>query len=494
VVALLVTPVTAFVVVRTLNAEKEPTKPAPAEPKPVAKVPHKKPAAPTKQPQATDSKEEDPFVKSVKPDPGKQVTSTPPAESAKDTPPPSDTGKKDTVPPSADAGKKDPPPTPVRRVRPDKTGQFLIPDFSDFLNESPDKPPKAGSRDKGLVMPLEVVDFKDKTLAYRVRRLKLPERPARPLRVAVTPRQCDDMGSLLRTMGDGFRNFTEIDRTTLKSVEKLKHFDVIFLTCSILENWGNDTSQALRKFVEDGGTLYASDFRYNLVVAAFPEYGVPSPPGAGIEQTVLADVTNADLKRYLGKAKLPLRFDMDAWHPAAFDRDRTLTLIDGTYRATDGSTQSSPLLVKFRHGLGVVIFTSFHNAKQNNALEKKLLEYLVMSVVNARAEAHVTDLMVQAGFSPQALQSSQASAKQAGPTRTYRHTKGGLQVAVGFNEGARLRLMLVAPDGKKVEYEDGGTFLVEVPDAAAGEWRYSVRAVNVPFDHFPYVVAVAKTR
>jgi hypothetical protein len=103
--------------------------------------------------------------------------------------------------------------------------------------------------------------------------------------------------------------------------------------------------------------------------------------------------------------------------------------------------------------------------------------------------------MVQAGFSPLNLQSLNVSAMKSTPDKTYRHEKGGLQVGVGFNDlGAKLRLTLTGPDGKKIEHEDEGTFLVEVPNAAPGQWHYSVRAAAVPFEHFPLVLAVGKTK
>jgi hypothetical protein len=351
-------------------------------------------------------------------------------------------------------------------------------------------------RDGNFMLPLEVVDFDSAKLAYKVRRLKLP-RTTRPrhLRLALTPPRCDDMGRLLRTLGEGF-HYTDLSNNDLRSPARLRQFDVLFVTCSWDENWGEGTLKAVRAFVARGGTLYASDMRYNLVAAAFPEYaGTTEAGSAGIAQTVEAEVTDPDLRRHLGRARLPLHFDMDAWQPATFEPTRTLSFVEGTYRATNGTVRRAPLLVRFRHEAGVVVFTSFHNAKQNGALEKKLLEYLVLSLVNARSETTARELMLGAGFSTLDMQNLRLAPRQTTPPRAYRHAGGGLQVAVGFHDlGARLRLTLTAPDGRKIEHEEAGTFLVEVPAAAAGAWRFQVTAASVPFPNFPAVLAVGKAR
>jgi hypothetical protein len=349
-------------------------------------------------------------------------------------------------------------------------------------------------KDYALIAPLEIVDF-DKGRKYKVSRLKLLDtRRDTALRLAVTPKHCDDMGSLLRSLGEGFR-YTALPNKALASLDRLRHFDVVFLTCSYEENWGPETTSALREYVKIGGTLYASDLRYGLVTATFPEFQSSDTVVAGVQQSLVADVIDADLRRQLGRAKLPLHFDMDAWQPAAFDRAKCTIYLQGSYRSSDGASHQAPLLLKFRHGAGAVVFTSFHNARQTSALERKLLEYLVLSVVNARAEAVVSALITQAGFAPEDLQSMQVSPKQAMPARTHQHKNGNLQVGLGFNNlGAKLRLVITAPDGQKLEHADTATFLVEIPKAPPGTWRYQVVAEAVPFAHFPCVLAVGKTR
>ncbi len=73
--------------------------------------------------------------------------------------------------------------------------------------------------------------------------------------------------------------------------------------------------------------------------------------------------------------------------------------MEGNYYAQDGGKPIlARLLVKFRSGEGNVVFTSFHNAAQNNELERKLLKYLVFTAITAKQESKVNDLLLKEGF------------------------------------------------------------------------------------------------
>ncbi len=67
-----------------------------------------------------------------------------------------------------------------------------------------------------------------------------PAAPAEPLRLAVTPRQYDDMGKLLLQLGSGF-HYTDISLDDLLDISKISKYDVIFLTCGAFpEDWALD--------------------------------------------------------------------------------------------------------------------------------------------------------------------------------------------------------------------------------------------------------------
>lgn len=344
-----------------------------------------------------------------------------------------------------------------------------------------------------LMMPIEMAKIEDGVLPYRLRRLQLAEDQPKRLRLAITPVAHDDVGSVLRKMGAGYRA-TTMRRQDLMSLESLKKHDVVFLTCADL--YANDFLAALplRKFVEQGGTLYASDLCGDLVLAAFPEFRAPAPCLPGVPQSIDAGVVDPGLRSHLGRKSISLNFDAPDWRPAAFDPSMVTVCLRGVYRNNFGQAVSAPLMVQFRVGQGTVIFTSFHHTKNDSALVQKLLDYLVFASVNARSEARVRDLMQRSRFAPQDLRPIALTTGKV-THATHEHQVGDLQIALGFeNLGAKLKLTLRSPSGRIVEHEDQGLYLIEIPAAEPGLWRYTVTPVELPYANFPILVAVGTAK
>ena len=168
------------------------------------------------------------------------------------------------------------------------------------------------------------------------------------------------------------------------------------------------------------------------------------------------------------------------------------TYLRGNYKSQDGTTKSAPLLVKFPLQDGAVVFTSFHNEKQNNEKEMKLLRYLVFSAVTAKVESQVAQTMLRGGFSPAKKNLFSTSSGEPSVTQTYQCTKAtDLQFVLGFqNQGANLRLTVVGPNGEHHEKEGTSTLTIDVPAAKDGPWKYTVTAIKVPNANFPFTVTV----
>ena len=342
--------------------------------------------------------------------------------------------------------------------------------------------------------------------------------PVRKLRLGVTPsgQAFDDMGRLLDSLGEGYR-YQKFPLEDLLDKNKMAEFDVIFLTCSgVPVAWLGakigpgerlDTEayepnekalkpvyESLNQFVSRGGTLYASDLHYTLVARAFPDYARPDQAQRGVkDQKVNAQVVDPGLRELIG-GEMPLQFDMEGWYPAAFAGEKLTTYLRGTYRPQMGEPRQAAFLVKFPYHDGTVIFTSFHNEKQNSETELKLLRYLVFSAVTAEVETRVQQTLVRGGFSPAKQNLFSASAGEPSATTTYHADKAGhLQFALGFqNLGARLKLTVKSPSGKTFEQEGESTFTIDVPAAEAGDWQYTVTAVRLPNENFPFTVTVGQ--
>ena len=149
-------------------------------------------------------------------------------------------------------------------------------------------------------------------------------------------------------------------------------------------------------------------------------------------------------------------------------------------------------MVKFNCGKGSVLFTSFHNTKQNSADEAKLLKFLVLSTVTAQVETGLVESLEKGGFTQVATSLIQADPGKPSKTRTFDHKKPGkLIFSLGFEpRGATLKLIVNGPNGFSREKEGSSTFSLDVPDAAKGEWTYTAMAENVPYENFPFTLGV----
>lgn len=335
----------------------------------------------------------------------------------------------------------------------------------------------------------------------------------RRLRLAVTPPVFDDMGTLLKQLGEGYQ-FDTIELDDLLNDGLLSEYDVVFFTCGPYpESWlgavvgqgernatvyqWNERVEAqlkksLRKFVQAGGTLYASDWRFSAMQSAFPEFvDVRRAADEGTAQEVTARVVDSGLQEIIG-SEIQLHFDLGGWHPAAFAGEDVQTYLEGSYQKTVGGSDTAPLLVKMRHGEGTILYTAFHNEKQTSETELELLKYLVFTMVTSKAESKVTETMVKGGFSPQKQSLLSTSSGAPSVTRSYQcKTAGRLQFALAFeDQGAVLHVKVVAPDRKVYEQEGRSTFTIDIPNASPGEWTYTVTAREVPFENFPFTLSV----
>jgi hypothetical protein len=335
------------------------------------------------------------------------------------------------------------------------------------------------------------------------------------LRLAVTPPQYDDMGKLLHQLGSGY-SYTDIRLEDLEDGAKLAGYDVVFFTCGTDANvWLTDEElggggrpgvksvrfnenavqrvrQALRAFVGKGGTLYASDWRLTLIRLCFDELAQEGDVVSGAKQTITADVVDRGLSAGIGST-VELKFDLDNWRPARLTAAGATVYIQGRYRAFEGGTiTESPLLVRVPFEQGAIIFTSFHNEKVNSELETKLLQFLVFAAVTAKETQRSRATMLTGGFVPHSESLLDASPSSPTVTQTYDHARSGkLRFALSFNnQGARLKLSVRAPDGSTQEREGMSTFSIDIDNAAAGRWSYTITALKLPHEHFPYSLTI----
>jgi hypothetical protein len=407
-----------------------------------------------------------------------------PVPQATFSPPKNASASQPKTEPEPKANPEPEPPKPEPEPKPDPVAEPKPEPEPDKTNPDPKKPdiPEGGIVTSGAAkLNIKVVE----TMMTDTVELE------RPLKLGVTNAEYDDMGKLLESLGMGYE-YTTIVEEDLTKIDKLAQYDVVFLTCRGQIKKDPLIDKALREFVERGGTLYASDLRFSALWGAFPEFVDESLVKNGrAPQDVKAEVVDEGLKNVLGK-EIKLHFDGGGWKPAAFKEDEKVRIyLRGEYFSEFRKVEA-PLLVKFQHGDGSVIFTSFHNAKQNSETEMKLLKYLVLAAVTAKLETKISQTMISGGFSPQQFNRLATTLEDPKATAVYKHDKAGkLQFVLGFRKDkAQLRLTLVAPDGQKFEKEGDSGFALEIENAPAGAWTYTITALQVPYPNFPFTLTV----
>ncbi len=338
--------------------------------------------------------------------------------------------------------------------------------------------------------------------------------PAAPmLRLAVTEPLFDDMGQLLDEFGKGYK-YKTIPVNDLIDPRTYSQYDIIFVTCSgvpdewVAEDIGATSRQMtlikpkpkvisqlvnlMREFVGEGGTLYFSDLHFAIVAAAFSEFVDQDAADEGQVQSVVARVVDGRLREAVDTSSLKLDFDQPGWKVAAFAGHGVETMLDGEYTNVAGRKRVGPLLVRFPLGKGTVVFTSFHNEKQNSTVELKLLKFLVFATVSARSEASMRETMVKGGFSPKRSSLLSSSADEMTLTKTYNcQDTGPLSFSLAFeSQGALLELVVVDPDGIRHVKEGSAAFRLELNHGKVGEWKYTVTAKRVPYENFPFSLTV----
>ncbi len=195
----------------------------------------------------------------------------------------------------------------------------------------------------------------------------------------------------------------------LQDAFEIGAYDVTFLSCGMRGAGGfvyNNAAEPddhlvvddavvtnLREYVDNGGFVYATDWSYDLVEAAFPDQidflgddEVLDAAQLGEPQTINGVVTDAGLMEHLGMSsgsnEVEVRFDFDAWSVIEGVGSGTSVLVEGDIIYKDGADAAdlddSPLLVVFDYGRGKVVYTPFHTQAQYTTDVQDIINYLVL--------------------------------------------------------------------------------------------------------------------
>jgi len=182
----------------------------------------------------------------------------------------------------------------------------------------------------------------------------------------------------------------------LSDLDAMRSYDILFFNCGMDFGWRSDSAkitQNLKTYVQEGGSVYASDWAYYFVEDTWPakndfigndgSFGDATTGWAG---SVEGKVLDPAMEARLGKARADIHYDLDAWVPVETVTADTEVLIEGTFEwsALYGyggrERHTGPLATRVHDGLGTVVYTSFHNERQVTGDMALLLEEIILSL------------------------------------------------------------------------------------------------------------------
>lgn len=211
-----------------------------------------------------------------------------------------------------------------------------------------------------------------------------------PPDIAVIAGSYDSIEDIITSLG---YTYDTISVSDLGSSTLIATYEIIFINCGASDISSLTSTDAevtnLRTFVEDGSSLYTSDWAYWPTELAWPNYIdfygndlSNGSPMVGNSQSITAEVVDSTLQTVLGATSVDLTYDLGSWvviDGASADAT-TLLRSDGHISISGGRVLTNEALaVSFQPetGSGLVIYTTFHNEAQiTSDMENILVHYI----------------------------------------------------------------------------------------------------------------------
>ncbi len=226
--------------------------------------------------------------------------------------------------------------------------------------------------------------------------LNLRVRNCIPSTADFCPAQLSQNGAI--TLIDGIDSSDYITEVLMDPLA-LGEFDILFFNCGMADIYlGSSPPQVfdnLQDFVADGGSIYVSDWAYEILrlgfASSFDFHGDDNVRGAAkiglIDDALLADIVDTDLIGAIGSNRVQLTFPKGSWVvPSAVQSTAVEVWVRGDILANPSGTGTTlydtPLLMHTTVGDGNVFFTTFHASEEFGVGDQMLaiLQYLVFEL------------------------------------------------------------------------------------------------------------------
>ena len=216
--------------------------------------------------------------------------------------------------------------------------------------------------------------------------------------IAVVTGDYDNIEGFLSDLGFSHDIYNALDSSEFQDLlldpAVLDTYDIVFINCNTtfdLKAMSAYIGPNLRDFVEGGGSVYASDYSYYLIEAAFPEAasypGNDSDPGdawgEGSTGVVDADLIAPDMAVALGKDSVLINYNT-SWVPIKSTIGNVI--LEGAWPTRDPfwgtpTTVFGPMAYQYQvEGGGSVLYTSFHNEVQATNDMRRMIEEFIFSL------------------------------------------------------------------------------------------------------------------
>lgn len=300
-----------------------------------------------------------------------------------------------------------------------------------------------------------------------------------------SPPGFDDIGAVLDGLGEGFAH-SEISWAELQTGTIPDGCEVLFINCAGEASSGEFNAIAIRKFVERGGSLYASDWAGGVISSAFPKALTFDQDGQQCEAH--CNVVDEGLREVIGE-KIQVHFDLVAWW-----RIRSVSSDTRVYVRWQNGLETLPIVIGFQHGRGHVIYTSFHNEAQISEAEQKLLRFLVLRPILAQAAYLATEATRTRQFAPgKEIIETINRGQRCGPYIYKAQGGEGLLYLLQWEGAGTLQLTILDPFHKTVfqHQESRPPLQYEVASVTPGDWTCNIEAINAQYANLPFVLTVA---
>ena len=223
------------------------------------------------------------------------------------------------------------------------------------------------------------------------------------IEIAVVTGAYDDVGGILSRLGLSYDTFDgdpygsfEYEQL-LSNPSRLAQYDIIFFNCGMDDSWAygyggislNEIRQNLREFVQNGGSIYASDWAYYMIEAPFPSLITFAGDDASYSSAAVGEsgyytvnVLDSGLQTLLGSSNADINYDLPSWVVPASTASGEV-LVRGSVlfyeNWTNMVTKDVPLVIAGSDN-GRILYTSFHNEAQTTLDMDRMLEQMALDL------------------------------------------------------------------------------------------------------------------